>query len=83
MQTTKLKNFSKGTDLNRCKKYWDKSVQLTTTSIIISHTHAPLQLLSSLQITICNDIDGENNYGVTLQSCNSVWVWLIIIHVYT
>ena len=48
--------------LNRCKKYRDKSVQLTITSIIISHTHAPLQLcivilllcspLVSLQIVI-------------------------------
>ena len=30
--------------LNRCKKYRNKSVQLTTTSIIISHIHASLQL---------------------------------------
>ena len=51
--------------LNRCKKYRDKSVQLTITSIIISHTHAPLQLCIvapllwspsvSLQIVICSD----------------------------
>ena len=33
----------------------------------------------SLQITICNDIDGEHNYGATLQSCSGSWVWLIII----
>ena len=32
----------------------------------------------SLQIIICNDIDGERNYGVTLQSCSGAWVWLII-----
>ena len=35
----------------------------------------------SLQIIICNDIDGEYNNGATLQSCSGAWVWLIIIHV--
>ena len=30
--------------LNWCKKHRNKSVQLTIASIIISHTHAPLQL---------------------------------------
>ena len=62
--------------LNRCKKYRDKSVQLT---IIISHTHAPLTTTPSLQITICNDTDGEHSNGATIQSCSGAWVWLIII----
>ena len=34
----------KGSELNRCKKYRNKPVQLTITSTIISNTHAPLQL---------------------------------------
>ena len=33
----------------------------------------------SLQITICNDTDGEHNNRATIQSCNGAWVWLIII----
>ena len=32
-----------------------------------------------LQITICNDTDGEHNNEVTIQSCSGAWVWLIII----
>ena len=34
-------------------------------------------LRCALQIMICNDIDGEHNYGATLQSCSGSWVWLI------
>ena len=59
--------------LNRCIKVQEQlqvSIQLTITSIIIiiiSHSNAPLyNSVVSLQITICNDIDGEHNYGVTL-----------------
>ena len=32
-----------------------------------------------LQITICNDTDGEHSNGVTIQSCSGAWVWLIVI----
>ena len=55
--------------LNRYKKYRNKSVQLTITGIIISHTHAPLQLciVAAIHI-ICNDTDGEHNNGATIQS---------------
>ena len=66
--------------LNWCKKYRNKSVQLIITNI--RHTHAPLQLCSvtlKFQITICNDIDGEHNYGATLQSCSGAWVWRILV----
>ena len=41
----------------------EQAVQLTITSIIIIHTHAPLyNLVLLLQITTCNDTDGEHNY---------------------
>ena len=56
--------------LNRCKKYREKSIQLT---IIISHTHAPLQLCSVAPLLL------QIQFGVTLQSCSGAWVWLIII----
>ena len=68
--------------LNRCKKHRNKPVQLTIASIIISYTHAPLQLCIvtpnyitiamtvMVIITIC---------GTTIQSCSGAWVWLIII----
>ena len=53
----------KGTELNRWKKYGDKLdeiVQLATTSIIISHTHAQLQLciVAPNRVTIT----GDHNY---------------------
>ena len=75
-------NFSikKGTELNRCKKYGNKSVHLIITSIIIRCTHAGTTTGSvlSLQITICNDTDGDHNNGATIQSCSGAWVCLII-----
>ena len=54
--------------LNRCKKYRNKSVQLTTTGIIISHTHAPLQLCIVVlnRITITDDHNYQY-YGATIQ----------------
>ena len=33
----------------------------------------------SLQITICNDIDGEHNYGATLQSCRVVQLGVTLL----
>ena len=35
----------------------------------------------SLQITICNDTDGDHNNGATIQSWSGAWVWLIIMPV--
>ena len=51
---------------NRCKNYRDKSVQLTITSIIISHTYAPLQLciVAPNHNLHCDDTDGEHKNGV-------------------
>ena len=64
--------------LNRYEKYRDKSVQLTLTSIIIiSHTHAPLQLC--IVTPNHNDTYGEHNNGATIQSCRGAWMWLIFI----
>ena len=50
----------------RSKKYRNKSVQLTMTSIIISHTHAPLKLLycrckSQFAMTLMVTIAMERN----------------------
>ena len=82
--------FSKGTELNRCKKVWGaswmkllnsfkkymtyKSVQPTIRSI--SHTHA----LYCLSKPVCNDTDGDHKYGATIQSCKSGEVWWSRIH---
>ena len=67
--------------MNKCKKYRNKSVQLTITSIIISHTHAPLQvcIIAPNYNLHCDDTDGEHKNGVTIQSSSGAWVWLIII----
>ena len=48
--------------LNRRKKFRDKSVQLMTTNIIISHTHAPLQLTPNHITITFNDTVGDHNY---------------------
>ena len=67
--------------LNRYKKYRNKSVQLTITSIIISHTHAPLQLciVAPNHNLHCDDTDIEHKIGASIQSCSGAWMWLIII----
>ena len=68
--------------LNRCKKYRDKPVQLMITSIIIiSHTHAPLQLciVAPNHNLHCDDTDIEHKIGTSIQSCSGAWMWLIII----
>ena len=68
--------------LNRCKKHRSKPVQLTIASIIIRHTHAPLQLCivapQIVMITI-SVIAIVMQFGATIQSCSGAWVWVIII----
>ena len=68
--------------LNSCEEHRDKSVKLTITSIIVSNTHAPLQLYGffSNHITvICNDTDDDHNYGVTIQSCSGACMLVMLI----
>ena len=68
--------------LNRCKKHRDKPVQLTITSIIISHTHAPLQLYFhskshqlAMHMTLMVII---TIYGATIQMWCMVWSKIIL-----
>ena len=70
--------------LNWYKKHKNKPVQLTIASIIISHTHAPLQLcIVAPQIVIITisviAIAIVMQFVATIQSRSGAWVWLIII----
>ena len=68
--------------LNWYKKHKNKPVQLTIASIIISHTHAPLQLcIVAPQIVIItiSVIAIAMQFVATIQSRSGAWVWLIII----
>ena len=46
--------------------------QVTKTSIIISHTHAPPQLC--IVALNCITVTGDHNYGATRQSCSGALV---------
>ena len=65
--------------LNWCKKYMNKSVHLTITVIIINHTHAPLQLCIVAPL-LCSP---SESLQIVIRSDNTKlqWcmVWLIII----
>ena len=75
-----IKIFS-NLELNRCKKYRDTSVQLTTTSTCpCTTTTLSFRSKSQFAMTLMMSI---YNYGVTIQSCSGTWVWLIIIHVHS
>ena len=73
--------FFSNLELNRCKKYRDTSVQLTTTSTCpCTTTTLSFRSKSQFAMTLMVSI---YNYGATIQSCSGTWVWLIIIHVHS